>query len=153
MVTDEDIRVNGSDCKNVKVEPVKVDVNTVTATDDFLKKFSDKPLTDNPDLAKNAKDMLHGFAKFINSDKFADKVNTCALKTGIPPRQIASGFISKTAGILGDVLGITVDVIHTTIQGILDLIYTVLSKGIEVIMSAARGLVRIVTFNKTAVTD
>lgn len=153
MQQEEQINVNGNTCSNVTVEPVTEKMKAKIANielgeDDFLKQFSDKPLEANPEQAK-AK--LNGFMKYLKSQKFVDKINAEAMKTGIPPKKLAKGFISKAIGTLGDVLGIAIGTVQMTLNGLLDLIHCILGKGIDIIMNAFRGLVRIVTFNQTAI--
>lgn len=132
------INVNGAECINVKVEPVD---------DDFLNQFSDEPLTEDPDKAKKK---LSGIIDYLKSGRFKKKVNSVAYKTGIPPRQVAQGAIAKAFGIVGDILGIAVNTATCTLNGLVDILSTVLHKGIELISRVANALCRIVTFNQTA---
>ena len=136
----ETVNVNGADCTNIKVTPVNGNA------DDFLNKFSDKPLTEDPD--KN-KAKLNNFISYFKSKEFEKDVNRKAYKTGKAPREVAQGAISKAFGIVGDVLGIAVDTVDQTLHGLINLLSTVLHSTIDLITRVVDGLCRIVTFNKT----
>ena len=139
VVEDLESVINGDSCINVKVTPVD---------DEFINQFSDEPLTEDPDKTK-----LSDIISYLKSNRFKKKVNSIAYKTGIPPKQIAKGVISKAFGIVGDILGIAIDTVSCTLSGLVDLLSNVLHKGIDLITKVVRGLTRIVTFNQTAVVD
>lgn len=146
---EETMKVDGSKCVNVTVEPLTTDGKIPTVevkADDFLNQFSDEPLTEDP----NAKGKLKSIISYLKSNKFKKKVNSEAYKTGVPPRRIAQGIISKAFGIVGDILGIAVDTISCTLNGLVDLLSGILHKGIDLITKVVNGLCRIVTFNQTA---
>jgi hypothetical protein len=144
----ESIKVNGSECINITVNPTNESEPTVTIeTDEFLNQFSDEPLTEDPEKAKNK---LSKLISYLKSSRFSKKVNSEAYKTGIPPRQVAKGAIMKAFGILGDILGIAVHTVSHTLNGLVDLLSDVLHMGINLITKAVDGLCRILTFNQTA---
>ena len=145
---DENVKVNGAECINVTVTPIE---NNGTPTveikaDDFLNQFSDEPLTEDPEKAKHK---LSSIISYLKSGRFKKKVNSEAYKTGIPPRKIAQGVISKAFGIVGDILGIVVDTVSCTLNGLVDLLSNILRSGINLITRVVNGLCRIVTFNQT----
>ena len=145
---DENVKVNGAECINVTVTPIE---NNGTPTveikaDDFLNQFSDEPLTEDPEKVKHK---LSSIISYLKSGKFKKKVNSEAYKTGIPPRKIAQGVISKAFGIVGDILGIAVNTVSCTLNGLVDLLSNILHSGINLITRVVNGLCRIVTFNQT----
>lgn len=148
-MSNETIKVNGSECINITVTPLTGDnerppVVEVKA-DDFLNQFSDEPLTKDP----NAKKKLSSMIDYLKSSRFKKDINTVAYKTGVPPKQVAKGAISKAFGILGDILGIVVDTASCTLNGLVDLLSSLLHKGIELITRVVNGLCRVITFNQT----
>lgn len=151
-ILDENVSINGSNCSNVIVEPTKETAKVIAETtedisDDFLNEFSDEPLEVDPEKAVSR---LKGFVNFLKSDTFKNKINSAAYKKGIPPRKLAHGFISKTIGTLGDVLGIGIETIRMTLNGLLDLLHSILKSGLNIIMNAVQGLARMITFNQSA---
>lgn len=150
MCIDENV-IDGSKCINVTVTPTEgTPIPTVEIkADEFLNQFSDKPLTENPDEEK-AKGKLKSMISYLKSDRFKKKVNSEAYKTGIPPRQVAKGVISKAFGIIGDILGIAVDTVSCTLNGLIDLLSGILHSGVNLITRIVNGLCRIITFNQTA---
>lgn len=148
---DETLKVSGSECVNVTVtpvteQPVEETVIEVSA-DELLNKFSDKPITEDPEKAKGR---LKGLIKYLKSSRFEKKVNSEAYKTGIPPRQIAKGIVAKAFGIIGDILGIAVNTVSCTLNGLIDLLSGILHKGVDIITRVVNGVCRIVTFNQSA---
>ena len=135
----ENMSINGAECINVKVTPV---------SDDFLNKFSDTPLTEDPDK-KEATDKLKRFIDYFKSETFEKDVNRKAYKTGKAPKEVAQGAISKAFGVVGDVLGIAVDTVDQTLHGLINLLSTVLHSAVDLITRVVNGLCRIITFNKT----
>lgn len=145
---DENVKVNGAECINVTVTPIE---NNGTPTveikaDDFLNQFSDEPLTEDPEKAKHK---LSSIISYLKSGRFKKKVNSEAYKTGIPPKKIAQGVISKAFGIVGDILGIAVDTVNCTLNNLVDLLSNILHSGINLITRIVNGLCRIITFNQT----
>jgi hypothetical protein len=143
----ETMKVDGSKCINVKVTPSTEGApNVEIETDDFLNQFSDKPLTEDP----NAEKKLNSIIGYLKSSRFKKKVNSEAYKTGVPPKQVAQGVISKAFGIVGDILGIAVDTVSCTLNGLVDLLSNILHRGIDLVTKVVNGICRIVTFNQTA---
>ena len=151
-ISGEDMKIDGTKCVNITVTPMQSDDLSGTPVvevkaDDFLNRFSDKPLTEDPDKAKSK---LNKMIKYLKSSRFEKKINSEAYKTGIPPQQVAKGVISKAFGIVGDILGIVVNTANCTLNGLVDLLATVLHKGIDLITRVVNGVCRVVTFNQTA---
>lgn len=150
----EEFKVTNENCINVTATPATEDaVETINIDldlkeDDFLNQFSSEPLLQDP---MRAKSKIKNLISFLTSKGFANKVNSVAYKTGIPPQQIAKGFISRAFGTVSDILGITIDVIHATLSSLINLLYIVLQKGIDIITAVLRGMSKIITFNQTAV--
>lgn len=151
-ISQDSIKVDGSQCVNVTVTPFNGTENLSNIpvveikADDFINQFSDEPLTEDPDKAKSK---LSSMIKYLKSSRFKKKVNSEAYKTGLPPRQVAQGVICKAFGIVGDILGITVDTVNCTLNGLVDLLSTILHKSIDLISRVVNGLCRLVTFNQT----
>lgn len=147
---DENVKVNGAECINVTVTPIEIENNGTPTVevkaDDFLNQFSDEPLTEDPEKAKHK---LSSIISYLKSGRFKEKVNSEAYKTGIPPKKIAQGVISKAFGIVGDILGIAVNTVSCTLNGLVDLLSNILHSGINLITRVVNGLCRIVTFNQT----
>lgn len=143
----ETMKVDGSKCINVKVTPsIEGTPNVEIEADDFLNQFSDKPLTEDP----NAKKKLNSIIGYLKSSRFKKKVNSEAYKTGVPPKKVAQGVISKAFGIVGDILGIAVDTVSCTLNGLVDLLSNILHRGIDLVTKIVNGICRVVTFNQTA---
>ena len=143
----ETMKVDGSKCINVKVTPLTEGTpNVEIEADDFLNQFSDKPLTED----QNAKKKLNSIIGYLKSNRFKKKVNSEAYKTGVPPKKVAQGVISKAFGIVGDILGIAVDTVSCTLNGLVDLLSNILHRGIDLVTKVVNGICRIVTFNQTA---
>lgn len=143
----ETMKVDGSKCINVKVTPsIEGTPNVEIEADNFLNQFSDKPLTEDP----NAKKKLNSIIGYLKSSRFKKKVNSEAYKTGVPPKKVAQGVISKAFGIVGDILGIAVDTVSCTLNGLVDLLSNILHRGIDLVTKIVNGICRVVTFNQTA---
>lgn len=147
----EGVKINGSDCINVTVTPVTENSNGIPTVevkaDDFLNKFSDKPLTEDPD--KEAKGKLKSIISYLKSDTFEKDVNRKAYRTGEPPKKVAKNAIAKMFGIVGDILGIAVDTVSCTLNGLIDLLSNILHSGVNLIARVVNGLCRVITFNQT----
>lgn len=147
---EEKIKINGADCINVTVTPVTEGQPTPTVevkADEFLNQFSDEPLTEDPDAEAQGK--LKSIIDYLKSDTFVKDVNRKAYKTGEPPKQVAKSAIAKAFGLVGDILGIAVDTVNCTLNGLIDLLASVLHKGVDLISRLVSGLCRIITFNQT----
>ena len=143
----ETMKVDGSKCINVKVMPsTEGTPNVEIEADDFLNQFSDKPLTEDP----NAKKKLNSIIGYLKSSRFKKKVNSEAYKTGVPPKKVAQGVISKAFGIVGDILGIAVDTVSCTLNGLVDLLSNILHRGIDLVTKIVNGICRVVSFNAEA---
>lgn len=145
---DENVKVNGAECINVTVTPIENNGTPIVEikADDFLNQFSDEPLTEDPEKVKHK---LSSIISYLKSGRFKKKINSEAYKTGIPPKKIAQGVISKAFGIVGDILGIAVNTVSCTLNGLVDLLSNILHSGINLITRVVNGLCRIVTFNQT----
>ena len=151
VASNETVKVNGSDCINITVTPLTENSEeppvVEVKADDFLNQFSDEPLTKDPD--PNARKKLNSIIDYLKSNRFKKDVNRVAYKTGIPPRQVAKGAIAKAFGVVGDILGIVVDTANYTLNGLVDLLSSLLHKGIDLITRVVNGLCRVITFNQT----
>lgn len=123
--------------------------NNVQTDDDLLNKFSNTPLTEDPDKVKEAKGKLQKFIEYFKSESFVKDVNRYAYKTGEAPRVVAKNTIAKAFGIVGDLLGIAVSTVSCTLHGLIDLLQSVLHSAVDLITRVVNGLCRIVTFNQT----
>ena len=149
-IDEESMKIDGSKCINITVTPTENIPTVEIKADEFLNQFSDEPLTKNPDEEEKAKGRLKSMIAYLKSDRFKKKVNSEAYKTGIPPKQVAKGVISKAFGIIGDILGIAVNTVSYTLNGLIDLLSSILHSGINLITKVVNGLCRVVTFNQTA---
>jgi hypothetical protein len=140
--------VEVTDGSQIKVEFVETK-NATGTEDEFLKQFSDKPVTEDPD--KKGRDKLKGIIKYLKSKEFKKDVDRVSFETGKPPREVAHGVISKAFGIVGDILGIVVKTAEQTMNGLINLLSNILQSGVSLLANLAEALCRIVTFNKTAV--
>lgn len=145
---EEEVKVNGA---NIKIESIKVTQNpkeleeSEIDEDEFLEQFSDEPLTEDPNRFR-----LKSIIDYLKSKSFVKDINRQAYKTGIPPKQIAKGAISKAFGIVGDILGVTVGTVNHTLNGLVDLLSSLLHSAINLVTRLVNGLCRIITFNQTA---
>ena len=138
--------ITGSDCINITVTPT-----TTVENDEFLEQFSDEILTEDPEAEAQAKKKVSSIINYLKSGRFKKKVNSEAYKQGIPPRRVAQGVISKAFGIIGDILGIAVNTVSQTLNGLIDILSAVLHSGVNLLTKLVNGLCRIVTFNQTAI--
>lgn len=154
VMYEEGMPINGSQCINVTVTPVENPTQGIPTvevkTDDFLNQFSNEPLTEDPEQVEGKK-KLKSLISYLKSDRFKKKVNSEAYKTGIPPRQIAKGFIAKAFGVIGDILGIAIDAVNYTLNSLVDMLSNILHSGINLISRIANGIYRIFTFNQTCI--
>lgn len=102
---------------------------------------------------EEAMGFLNNLTNFFKSGQFARSCNSASKKTGIPPKEIAKGFISKLLGTIGDILGIGVNVIRSTATSIVDILTAIIKGAVNTVCNVANGLARIVTLNKTACCD
>ena len=150
---DETLKVDGSKCDNITVTPSTENGKPtvkIKLENDLLNQFSDKPLTEDPDKVKGK---LENLIAYLKSGRFKKKVNSVAYKTGVPPKQVAQGVVSKAFGVVGDILGIAVDTINATLNGLVDLLASILHAGIDLITKVVNGVCRIITFNQTACSE
>lgn len=143
MQDEEKIKIDGVDCINVKILPG--DGNK--SEDDFINQFSDEPLKESPEDKTKLKNII----SYLKSERFKKKINSVAYEKGIPPKQVAKGVISKMFGIVGDILGIAVETTYCTLSGLLDLLNTILQKGLDLIAKVVRSITKIITFNQTTI--
>ena len=120
-----------------------------TVGDPILDKLSDKPITPTKEEKKEARKFLKNVQDYLKSDKFVNDCNAKAMKTGESPKKVATTYIGKVAGIIGDGLGMAVDTVNIGAVGLIDLISTLLTKAVNLICNIVRGIVRAVTFNRT----
>ena len=130
-------------------------VNGTTTTssvvnDPILAKFSDEPIKQpTKEEEKEARTFLKNVQDYIQSETFVNDCNKKAMKTGQSPKKVATTYIGKVAGIIGDGLGIAVDTVNIGAVGLIELIGTLLTKAVNLICSIVRGIVAIITFGRT----
>jgi hypothetical protein len=121
---------------------------------DTIESFSDEvPVDDStsnlPRNEKEAKKFLESFSDFIAGEKFKQCINEKAKKYHIPPKQLAKNFLTKSLGIVGDVLGIAVSTAGNIAHTLVSLISTVVHSGVDLVCKLASALSRIFTLNQT----
>lgn len=120
-----------------------------------INNFSDQvPVDDEesskePKNSKEAEKFLSGLNDFIGSDNFKNKVNLMSQKYKIPPKQIAKNFLTKSLGIIGDILGISISTVGNVVHTFVSLISTILHSGVDLICKVANALARVFTLNQT----
>lgn len=139
---------------------------TAQAIDDVMDSFSDEVIDDDEDdeddyyeyddcdeeeetVVEKATNMLHGFTDFIRSQAFKDEVNNAAKANGVPPKKVADTFFGKALGTIGDVLGVAINTGGNAAHALIDIINTVLHGAVNLIVSIANALARLVTLNNT----
>ena len=121
-----------------------------TVGDPILDQFSDEPIVPpTEEEVREAKTFLKNVQDYIQSNKFVKDCNTKAMQTGVSPKKVATTYIGKVAGIIGDGLGMAVDTVNIGAVGLIDLISTLLTKAVNLICNIVRGIVRTLTFNRT----
>jgi hypothetical protein len=100
---------------------------------------------------QKARKTITDFMNYIKSDKFKSDVHNSAQKYRLPEREVATNFITKVLGTIGDIAGIVVNTVRGTAHTIVDLLSAVLNGAVDVICNVANSLVRLVTLNKTCV--
>jgi hypothetical protein len=142
--------MDGSKVLNVTIgSPVDATASGVVG-DPILDKLSDEPIIQpTKEEEKEARKFLKNVQSYLKSDKFIDDCNERAKKTGESPKKVATTYIGKVAGIIGDGLGMAVDTVNIGAVGLIDLISTLLTKAVNLICNIVRGIIRTVTFNRT----
>ena len=140
--------------ENSKVLTVDIGnpINTTAQSiinDPILNQLSDEPIEPTKKEVKEARKFLKDIRSYLKSDKFIKDCNEKAMKTGKSPKVVATTYIGKVAGIIGDGLGIAVDTVHIGAVGLIDLIGTLLTKAVTLICNIVRGIINTLTFNRT----
>ena len=99
---------------------------------------------------EEAMGIFDNLKNYFQSGQFAQQCNATSKKTGVPPREIAKGFISKILGTIGDILHIGINVVCSLGNSIIDIITAIAKGAVNTVCNVARGLASIVTLNKTA---
>lgn len=98
---------------------------------------------------KKAKNFIKDLLEYIQGSKFMGRCNEAGSKLGVPPKQVASSFLTRILATVGDVLhtGIfyTQDILMTTIS----ILASLLKGATSILCTAVDGLVRLITLNKT----
>jgi hypothetical protein len=129
---------------------LNVTIGTPVTSDPILDQFSDEPIIQPTEKeVKEAKSFLKNVQSYIKSEKFVKDCNAKAMQTGQSPKKVATTYIGKVAGIIGDGLGMAVDTVNIGAVGLIDLISTLLTKAVNLICNIVRGIIRTVTFNRT----
>ena len=123
---------------------------TADTMNNVLNEFSDTVPS-----AKEAKatKFLNNFKDYIQSQAFKDDVEETSKKYGVPPKKIAQNFFEKALGTVGDILGIGISVVCNTGHIVVNIASTVLHSIVNLIKSIANGIARIVTLNRTCVSQ
>ena len=101
-------------------EPVKANAIPSPTEDPILIQFSDEPIKQpTKEEEKEAKKFLKDVQEYIQSETFVKDCNAKAMKTGQSPRKVATTYIGKVAGIIGDGLGIAVDTVNIGAVGLI----------------------------------
>ena len=109
------------------------------------------PVEPNQEMSQEeAMNIFDNLKNFFQSGQFAQQCNATSKKTGVPPREIAKGFISKILGTIGDILHIGINVVCSLGNSIIDIITAIAKGAVNTVCNVARGLASIVTLNKTA---
>lgn len=98
---------------------------------------------------KKSVSFFQKFQEYIGSKGFCDNVNMTARKYGVPPKKVAEGFFGKVFGTLGDIAGIAIGTVGNLAHSVIDIISAIMHGGVNMVVSAASALARILTFNKT----
>lgn len=107
------------------------------------------PPTPQTEKEKKARKTIKDFMDYIKSDKFKSDVHDTAQKYRLPEREVASTFIGKVLGTIGDLCGIVVNTVRGTAHTVVDLLSAILNGAVDVICNVANSLVRLVTLNRT----
>lgn len=146
--------MNESKVLNVTIgAPIGAGANATASavvSDPILDRLSDEPIKQpTKEKEKEARKFLKDVQDYIKSDRFVDDCNAKAMKTGQSPKKVATTYIGKVAGVIGDGLGIAVDTVNIGAVGLIDLISTLLTKAVNLICNIVRGIVATLTFNRT----
>lgn len=124
----------------------------------FEDNLSDMPITEeecnkaNDDIdnmeEESVKDVLKDLKDYLGSKEFFKDCNKESVKTGKSPKECANNFLLQVANVIGSTLGTGVDVINVTVNSVIGLIDTVLTKAVDIICNVVRGLIGVITFGQ-----
>lgn len=105
---------------------------------------------DKQEQINKGKKIIEEFSAFVDSEDFKKKVKEKSEKYDLPPKKVADGFVAKVFGTISDTLGVVLNVVDYSIHGLINFLAFILNSAVDLILKVATGLVRIITFNKTA---
>ena len=114
--------------------------------EDILNQFDDE---NDSEEAKEAKGVFKKFLNYVSSNAFKEDVEETAEKYHVPPKQLAKNFLTKSLGILGDVLGIVFTTAGNIMNTIVNVISVIAHGAVDVIVRAGKALAGLVSLNQT----
>lgn len=154
--------VNGGPVPSNNVSPELQETlnSTAEAIRSSLEGFSDQVenlcgdcSAQQEEQVKQATGLFQRFQEYISSKGFRDNVNMTARKYGVPPKKVAEGFFGKVLGTIGDVAGIAVSTAGNIAHSFIDIFAAILHGGVNMVVSAASALVRVLTLNNTCIVN
>lgn len=102
---------------------------------------------------KQATGVLNWFKEYIGTHEFNSEVKRVATKYCLPEKAVATNFFEKVLGTIGDIFGIVFGTIEGFCHTLLGVAGAVARGIVNTICGIGRAIGRVVTLNKTAVTQ
>lgn len=93
----------------------------------------------SPDEEK-AKSVLSSLAEWISSGKAENSFAAQEARTGVPKAELLSGFCHKAINFIGKAIGFVVNIVGSVVNTLLDLLFTILKGGANLILNAGRAV-------------
>ena len=164
----EETIINAKDINNVDTENINtasdIDINVENMAEDIsnvLNGFNDFVDDNNETSSSNsefmaneqattkAKRTILDFMSFLKSNKFKDEVNAMAKEYKVPPKRLATNFITKVLATVGDILGIAVSTVGNVAHNLIDLLSSILHGGVNIVIKVANAIISVGTLNRT----
>lgn len=98
-----------------------------------------------------AKKKLEEFKEYISGERFKNDIHNTAAKYRVPERELATNFIGKVLGTIGDACGIVIGTVRNGVHTLVSVLAAILNGAADVICNVASALTRVLTLNKTCV--
>jgi hypothetical protein len=109
-----------------------------------------KPLGE-PLNEEDARGVIKRWADYVKNGEFTKKIMEISSDTKVPEKKLATNFIQRVLGTIGDKTEVVGNTLEDLAKSFLNILHFILKKTVEIIIKAAKFLIRLLTFNYTCI--
>ena len=97
----------------------------------------------------DSENFLRNFIRMLQSDKFDKVITSTAKKYNVSKKKVATTFLQKVLGVIGDAIGVVSDVVTVSVDLVVSILSFIITGAVHLVSSIAHKITSIVTLNFT----